>query len=190
MPTAQLRPSPPHTEVLTRAAWAGRFAIYDLVAADTDDSETGPLTIHQAAERGLHKELVRCAGTRGRVPAAAGACTPETLHAAGRAHHHHAQGPASSSAAARLSRAATRRLVERALDVDLDALDSYGRSPLMWSSELGHLSTVEALLELGADRRVQDSQRGRCGARSLCSCSTARSEGCSWAHSARVSPAC
>ena len=51
--------------------------------------------------------------------------------------------------------------MERALDVDLDALDSYGRSPLMWASELGHLATVEALLELGADRRVADSQRGR-----------------------------
>ena len=44
---------------------AGRFAVYDLAAADNDDGEGGSLTIHQAAEKGLHKELVRWEAAKG-----------------------------------------------------------------------------------------------------------------------------
>ena len=46
------------------------------------------------------------------------------------------------------------------LKLDVDALDEHGRTALMWTAELGHLSAAQALLRLGADRTLRDAHVG------------------------------
>lgn len=125
--------------------------MFDLATADNDDGEGGSLTIHQAAEKGLHKDLVRCdAGTGSQCPGLPSSRPPppnDTLLLLLDPTHKSIQDFG--------------RMVERALDVDLEAMDSYGRTALMWAAELGHIETVDALLELGAERQTADTQRGR-----------------------------
>ncbi|GMH39520.1 hypothetical protein BSKO_07418 [Bryopsis sp. KO-2023] len=43
------------------------------------------------------------------------------------------------------------RLVERRLDVDMNEKDRFGRSPLHWAAEVGHITTAETLIDLGGD---------------------------------------
>lgn len=47
--------------------------------------------------------------------------------------------------------------------LDVDMADENGRTALMWAAELGHVSAVQTLLQMGADRMKKDSYNGRCG---------------------------
>ena len=54
------------------------------------------------------------------------------------------------------------RVVERSFKLDIDGTDENGRTALMWASELGHVSAVQALLRHGADRHRKEAVNGRC----------------------------
>jgi len=39
--------------------------------------------------------------------------------------------------------------------VDLEAKDKYGRTPLLWTAENGHLDAMQCLCEQGADKEAR-----------------------------------
>lgn len=47
------------------------------------------------------------------------------------------------------------------MDFDIDQRDRYGRTALMWASEMNHKETVETLIDLGSDRKLVEPQGGR-----------------------------
>ncbi len=53
------------------------------------------------------------------------------------------------------------RLIEAGADIE--QLDGYRRTPLLWAAEMGHLEIVELLLKHGADPQAKD-RRGRTAA--------------------------
>ena len=55
----------------------------------------------------------------------------------------------------------TCRMVERTMDFDINHRDRYGRTALMWASEMNHKETVETLIDLGSDRKLVEPQSGR-----------------------------
>mmetsp|Transcript_13469 Transcript_13469/g.16221 ORF Transcript_13469/g.16221 Transcript_13469/m.16221 type:complete len:189 (+) Transcript_13469:355-921(+) len=44
---------------------------------------------------------------------------------------------------------------------DINQLDRFGRTPLMWAADCGHIDAVEHLLNLGADVEITDHHTGR-----------------------------
>lgn len=47
------------------------------------------------------------------------------------------------------------------MDFDINQRDRYGRTALMWASEMNHKETVETLIDLGSDRKLTEPQSGR-----------------------------